>query len=150
MKRERDGGVLAGPQALTKWEAKAGGQPREGDEAEAVDKGRNDRACTGSPAAVEKLAKRLQIQQRSTNAEVVWIVATGYTPGIYMTAAEAKEQWNGFPGSRHCAMNKHQFQSGEHVAWYRANYGQSDCVIKPTRNRKQNRAADESTSEEDE
>jgi hypothetical protein len=38
--------------------------------------------CTGAPGAVADYAKDLRVQQKSTNGEVVWIVATGRTPGI--------------------------------------------------------------------
>ena len=104
--------------------------------------------CTGAPGAVTEYAKDLRVQQKSTNGEVVWIVATGRTPGIYMTAAGAKAQWSGHSGARHCAMNARQFEAGEHVSWFRANYGKMDCAIKPTAGRKRKAAADESSDED--
>ena len=41
-------------------------------------------------------------------------------------------------------MNRLQFEAGEHVKWYLANYGREDCTVKPTRGRKRKAAADES------
>ena len=106
------------------------------------------RACTGDPATVAAQAKHLRVAQESTNTEVVWIVANGWNPGIYMTAAGAKAQWHRFSKARHCAMNRLQFEAGEHVTWYKQNYGQEDCVIKPHKGRKRKAAADESDSDD--
>lgn len=107
------------------------------------------RACTGDPATVAAQAKHLRIGQQSTNTEVVWIVANGWHPGIYMTASGAKAEWHRFSGARHCAMNRLQFEAGEHIAWYVQNYGQADCVIKPHKGRKRKAAADESDSDDE-
>lgn len=102
------------------------------------------RMCTGAPGAVAARAGRLRLRQESTNGEVVWIVATGRQPGIYTTAADAKDQWDGYPKARHCAMNRRQFEAGEHVRWYAANFGGEGCAVKPMRGRKRKTAADES------
>ena len=106
-------------------------------------------ACTGAPGSIDGPAKALQISQESTNKEVVWIVATGRKPGIYMTAEGAKDQWHGYSGARHCAMNRRQFEQGEHVTWYKTNYGRPDCVIKPAKGRKRRQAADDSSDEDE-
>ena len=105
--------------------------------------------CTGTPDVVAARAGRLQPQQRSTNGEVIWIVATGRVPGIYTRAEDAKRQWQGHPRARHCAMNRRQFEAGEHVRWYQANYGEEDCAVKPMKGRKRKAAADESDEDEE-
>lgn len=102
------------------------------------------RMCTGEPEAVAARAGKLRPQQQSTNGEVIWIVATGHVPGLYTRAEDAKRQWAGYARARHCAMNRLQFEAGEHVKWYLANYGREDCTVKPTRGRKRKAAADES------
>ena len=106
-------------------------------------------ACTGNPDEVAKEAKALRIVQQSNNKEVVWIVANGWKKGIYMTLDAAKAQWHHYPKGRYCGMNRQQFEAGEHLVWYTANYGLEECPIKPDKGRKRKAAADESTDEDE-
>ena len=106
-------------------------------------------ACTGNPDEVAKKAKALKIVQQSNNGEVVWIVANGWKKGVYMTVEVAKAQWHRYPGGRYCGMNRQQFEAGEHLVWYTANYGLKECPIKLDKGRKRKAAADESTDEDE-